>query len=178
MSLITSIKQLIDSFENTRFSEQVNLIKKINIPSSRFKRYATWAEGGYTRNCIAREDDFEFILLCWDSNSKTKIHDHAGQNCWIYQIQGDMRETRFKESDEGFEITHDTVLREGKVSYMHDRMGYHSLENISGGRSMTLHIYASPIDQCQVYNEDTSSFEVVEMEYDTINTQILEKQEV
>ena len=49
------------------------------------------------------------------------------------------------------------------------KLGYHTLENNSRSRAMTLHIYANPINQCNVYNEEKSEFEIKEMAYDTVH---------
>lgn len=171
MSSITTITELIEAFENAEPSEQVSVLKRIDIPTSEFEEFATWEDGGYTRNCIARRDNFEFILLCWDAGAKTPIHGHNGQNCWVYQVSGSASEKRFKQTHYGFELTNHTTLNEGKITYMHDRMGYHTLENPSNNPSMTLHVYANPIDRCEVYNEKIGCFEIVEMEYDTIEGQ-------
>lgn len=171
MSSITTITELIEAFENAEPSEQVSVLKRIDIPTAEFEEFATWEDGGYTRNCIARRDNFEFILLCWDAGAKTPIHGHNGQNCWVYQVSGSASEKRFKQTHYGFELTNHTTLNEGKITYMHDRMGYHTLENPSSNPSMTLHVYANPIDRCEVYNEKIGCFEIVEMEYDTIEGQ-------
>jgi len=165
---ITSIEQLISSFDDAEPSEQVSVLKRIEIPVSEFEAYATWEDEGYTRNCITRKDGFEFILLCWSPGSITPIHGHDGQNCWVYQVDGIVRERRYQKKNDDFELTNDMHLEAGKLCYMHDRMGYHTLANESSKRSMTLHIYANPIDRCQVFNEEKQCFEVVEMEYDSI----------
>ena len=173
MSSIKTITELIEAFENAEPSEQIGVLKRIDIPRDEFEEFATWDEGSYTRNCIVRHDKFEFILLCWDSGVKTPIHGHDGQNCWVYQVAGTVSEKRFKQTHYGFELTNDTTLSEGRITYMHDRMGYHTLENISSSPSMTLHVYANPIDRCEVYNEKIGCFETVKMEYDTIEGQIV-----
>lgn len=171
MSSIETITELIEAFENAEPSEQVKVLKSIDIPISEFEEYATWEEGGYTRNCIARRDGFEFILLCWDAGAKTPIHGHDNQNCWVYQVQGSVSEQRFNKASYGFELSNEAVINEGGITYMHDRMGYHTLENFTKTTSMTLHVYANPIDRCEVYNEQRGCFEIVEMEYDTIEGQ-------
>lgn len=171
---ITSIEQLISCFDDAEPAEQVSVLKRIQIPVSDFENYATWSdEGGYTRNCIARLNGFEFILLCWNPGAITPLHDHAGQNCWVYQVDGSVRERRYKKDGEAFELTNDMVLDAGRLCYMHDRMGYHTLENESNIRSMTLHVYANPIDRCQVFNEEKACFETVEMQYDSIEGNIV-----
>lgn len=165
---ITTIEQLITSFDDAEPSEQVGILKRIDIPLSDFAQYATWSENGYTRNCIARRDRFEFILLCWNPGSVTPIHGHDGQNCWVYQVEGSIREKRFQQLNDTFELTNDMILDAGKLCYMHDRMGYHSLSNETQQQSMTLHIYANPIDRCEVFNEERNCFESIEMQYDSI----------
>ena len=175
MSTITTIDQLIESFDDAEPSEQVSVLKRIAIPKSDFEEYATWEKGGYTRNCIARKDGFEFILLCWDAGVATPIHGHGGEDCWVYQVAGSVRERRYVESEFGFKTTNEAILEEGKITYMHDSMGYHTIENIFEQGAMTLHVYASPIDRCKVYNEEKGAFEVAEMEYDTIEGEVVKK---
>ena len=170
---ITSIEQLIDCFDEAPFSEQASILKRINIPTSDFENYATWTDEGYTRNCITRQEGFEFILLCWSPGAETAIHDHAGQHCWVYQVNGTVREKRYQRNDAILDITSDMHLDAGKLCYMHDRMGYHTLANESNQRSMTLHIYANPIDRCQIYNKEDERFEVTEMQYDTIEGEVV-----
>ncbi|MCR9173147.1 MAG: cysteine dioxygenase family protein [bacterium] len=172
-SNITTIDQLITAFDDAEPSEQVGVLKRIDIPVSEFAEYATWCDDGYTRNCIARKDGFEFILLCWSPGAVTPIHGHDGQNCWVYQVDGSVREKRYQDSAGGFELTNDMTLEAGRLCYMHDRMGYHSLSNETGKESMTLHIYANPIDRCKVFNEERQCFETVEMQYDSIEGNIV-----
>jgi cysteine dioxygenase len=165
--LINTIEDLVDCFNQVDKNEKIQALKCIDIPNEFFESYATWEAGGYTRNCLFRNDEFEFILLCWDKGVKTAYHGHDGQDCWVYQIKGTVREERVKEVGGELAICNELTLDEGNLTYMHDRMGYHALENISEGRAMTLHVYANPIEQCKVYNEDKAKFEIVEMEYDT-----------
>lgn len=168
MTSITTIEQLIESFDDAEPSEQASVLKRIEIPIVEFSKFATWEEGSYTRNCIARRDGFEFILLCWDKGAITPIHGHDNQNCWVFQVAGSVSEKRYRETSYGFELTNDATLNEGRITYMHDRMGYHTIENISNKPAMTLHVYANPIDRCKVFNEKKGEFETIEMQYDTI----------
>lgn len=168
MQKITSIEQLIDCFESANSSEKVGILKCIEIPKTDFEKLATWEDGGYTRNCLVRRDEFEFILLCWDIGAKTPMHGHDGQDCWMYQASGSVQEKRFTKTGNEFLNTNKLLLKEGKLTFMHDRMGYHIIENVSDEKAMSLHVYANPIDRCKVYNEITEKFEVREMQYDSI----------
>jgi cysteine dioxygenase len=170
---ITTIEDLVECFENAEDSKQASVLKRIQIPIEDFEEFATWKEGEYTRNCVARRDGFEFILLCWSPGAITPIHGHDGQNCWVYQVSGHVRERRYTSASDGFNLSNDAIVDPGKLCYMHDRMGYHTIANESEKRAMTLHVYANPIDRCLVFNEEKQRFETVEMEYDTIEGNIV-----
>jgi cysteine dioxygenase len=170
MNPITSIEQLIDCFDDAEPSEQVSVLKRIDISLNDFEKYATWIEGGYTRNCITRKEDFEFILLCWDRNVETSIHDHSGQHCWVYQIDGTVEEKRFDLSSiNEVELKNHMKIKKGELTYMHDHMGFHSIKNISETKAMTLHIYASPIDSCQIYDQEKKHLKKIKLEYHSVN---------
>jgi len=175
MTKITSINELIEHFNNANPSEQIGILKSIDVPTIEFEKFATWKDDDYTRNCLIRTEEFEFILLCWDRGSATPIHGHDGQDCWVYQVSGDLKETRFEQVSERFDISSEIELCEGKIAYMHDRMGYHKIENLSSQRAMSLHIYSNPIDRCKVYNEELSKFEIKKMEYDSVGDEAFVK---
>ena len=42
---ITSIKKLIESFDDAEPSEQAGVLKRIDIANSEFEKYATWLDG-------------------------------------------------------------------------------------------------------------------------------------
>lgn len=165
---ISSIPQLIKELDNATTDEFSEILERVDIPASAFEPYATWCEEDYTRNCIARTKDYEMILLCWDKNIKTAIHDHGGQDCWVYQVKGKIEETLYEKLDDnGLENPTTQTIGEGDLTYMNDDMGFHALENISDSRSLTLHIYNSPIETCQIFDNKEESLNEVEMKYDT-----------
>ena len=166
---ITSIKKLIESFDDAEPSQQAGVLKRMDIEISEFEKYAAWIDADYSRNCIARKEGFEIILICWDQKAKTPMHDHDGQDCWVVQVSGTVVEKRFEINDGKFDLTNEAYLKEGDITYMNDRMGFHTLENNTNSRAMTLHVYANPIEKCKVYNEEKSQFEVKELVYDTVH---------
>ncbi len=169
MNSIKTIEALAEELDNAKKSEQAKIISRLELNAAAFREYATWSNEGYTRNCVARTDDYELLLLCWDKEAETPIHGHGGQDCWVYQIAGTVEEIRVKEDENGdLKETHRMSLSEGKISYMHDRMGFHKIRNPFNQRAMTLHIYAKPIDACRVFDPKNEEFKIKEMEYDTV----------
>ena len=163
-----SISDLIQKLDQAQKSEVPTILKGLRLQKKDFENFASWCEGDYTRNCVHRTEKYELILLCWAANCVTPIHDHGGQDCWVYQIEGELTERRFEKNEEGELVeTRKMTLKPQGLTYMEDKMGYHQLCNENNERGYTLHLYASPIDECDVFNEETNTFETKEMCYDT-----------
>ena len=131
-------------------------MKNLDLSEELFERYCSWSNECYTRNCIVDNESFELILLCWEAGQATPIHDHGGEECWVKVIQGEFKETIYKFNKPGeIRTLRSTVSKKGDLSYMIDFMGFHRLENISKKRSLSLHLYAKPIRNCQLFDEDS-----------------------
>lgn len=167
MEIITTITQLKDELSDTIPSDRPGIMKKIQIPGSEFTEYETWSESSYTRNCLFRDEQFELILICWSAKSKSPIHDHDQKDCWIYQVKGELIEKRYELENETPVLKQSFCIKTGELTYMHDRMGYHEIINDTNESSCSLHIYAAPIDTCEVYCPENKQFETKELSYDT-----------
>jgi len=145
----------------------------MNIPPSDFKAFEFWSEEGYTRNCLARTESYELLLLCWDSHQATPIHCHNGEECWVYVVNGVLEEERFEmnESDD-LVLTDKSVYQPADLSYMSDDMGYHLLRNADAQKAMSLHLYMNPIDQCSIYDEEEGVFIYKELTYDSVRGKV------
>ena len=176
MHKITSLRQLLDTLPSCQAKDYVKLARRMDIPISDFEPFMHWSKDHYTRNCIAKSDDYELILLCWEEGQETPIHCHSGQECWVHVLTGEISESRFHFNDEesSMEVDHSMVMSAGKLSYMNDEMGFHNLVNISDGRSMSLHLYMNPISNCRVYNSATGELELKRLEYHSLNGKVLE----
>ncbi len=174
MNPIITVDQLTEALGEIEPHEHAKVMKRIKIPAHELEPYATWSKESYTRNCLARTQEYELILLCWEIDAKAPIHGHGGEDCWVYQVQGTVEEIRYEQDAEILIETNRMELTPGRLTYMNDRMGYHTIGNISNQRAMTLHIYASPIDTCKVYNDQKDCFEIKEMSYHTFKGEEVE----
>lgn len=166
---IQSLSELIQVLDEEERANYSAILKSMKLPIAEFKKYATWSETCYTRNCIAENEKFELILICWEKEQVTAIHDHGGEECWVYFIEGDFREHVYTETEGGeLSIVKTTNTKAGDISYMIDFMGFHNLENLSDKRSMSLHLYAKPIKSCHVYDSEKNEFVSKELFYDNV----------
>ena len=153
---IQSVDDLVTALSEGERTSFFDLLNSSEIPNAAFEKYSSWSDDFYTRNCIVDTEKFELILLCWEKGQLTPIHDHGGEECWVKVIAGEFKETIFKESDTGEMLAIDSaVAKQNDVTYMVDFLGFHKLENISKQRSMTLHLYAKPIRNCNLFDENS-----------------------
>ena len=173
MEIVNSLQQLLSLLPECEGPDYLKIAKDMNIPPSDFKPYEFWSDEGYTRNCLARTESYELLLLCWDAHQETPIHCHNGEECWVYIADGQLEEERYEmnESDD-LVLVEKSICKSKDLSYMSDDMGYHLLRNPTGQRAMSLHLYINPIDQCSVYDEDEGVFIYKELEYDTVKGKV------
>ena len=146
------------------------IIRSVLIPQEAFEVFCSWSEECYTRNCIFENENFELILICWEKDQKTPIHDHDGEECWVKVIDGTLKETLYKETSGGPTQFKSSISEKGAISYMMDFMGYHKLENISDRRAMSLHLYAKPIKKCNVFDDQKQAFSTKTLSFNTVSS--------
>ena len=122
-----------------------------------WRPYIHYREDTYSRNLIWRCGDFELLILGWNENQESPIHDHAGQQCWMAVLEGELEEVHYQEG----ERTSDGAgpLRPGRaaafptggVAYIHDDIALHLIRPKHGTRGASLHLYSNPIDVCRTF---------------------------
>lgn len=170
LETISELIQVLDEEERTKYT---TILKKMRLPIAEFEKHATWSDSCYTRNCIVENESYELILICWQKEQVTAIHDHGGEECWVYIIEGEFREQIYKQNNNGaLEVVKTINSKPGEVAYMVDFMGFHNLENRSNKKSMSLHLYAKPIKNCNVYDSEKKAFVRKELSYDNVKENI------
>lgn len=171
MGKINTLHQLIEQLDQCEHrNDYIKLAKNLSLDAQELSQYAFWDNNQYTRNCIKREQDYELLLLCWEKGQETPIHCHNGEECWVYLATGKIYEQRFQKDEEDQPYPVDELkMEKSGISYMNDEMGYHRLKNLADGRSMTLHLYVNPIDQCSVYSEEDQKFIFKDLHYYSTN---------
>jgi len=175
MDSIDTLDELIKILKLSDPSNYSRVARRMKLPKSEFEQFCHWKSDGYSRNCIERTEVFELILICWNSGASTPVHAHDEQRCWVYQVDGKTNEVRYKQNEVGDLVSsHRAELTPGSLSYMHDEMGYHALVNKSETTAMSLHLYVSPIDSCQVFDTAAAAFKNTELNYHSYKGELAE----
>jgi cysteine dioxygenase len=134
-----------------------------------------WSEERYTRNLIARSDDFELLLLCWGPGQESPIHNHEGQNCWMGVLDGRIEEVQyaFPASAGPLAELGASVCDPGRVAFIHDEIGLHLVRGHAGRAAVSLHLYAAPYDACNVYCPRTGRVERIGLGYHSVRGELV-----
>ncbi|MFT5915868.1 MAG: cysteine dioxygenase [Flammeovirgaceae bacterium] len=169
-----SLSELVTALSEKKNTKYNDIMRSMTLPIHAFENHCSWSKDSYTRNCLAENEKFELILLCWEQGQITPIHDHGGEECWVKIIEGKFRETIYTTdytTDETGElkVAKSIISTPNDTTYMRDFMGFHSIENLSGKRSMSLHLYAKPIRSCNIFDKKSRKFVNKNMVYNTIS---------
>ena len=168
MKTPNTIQKLIDILANNPSEDYNALLDDFDFSAIDFKPYQSWSSKKYTRNCLYKDKNFELILLCWEHGQETPIHGHDGEDCWVYLLEGGMKEVFYSMNDKNSLIADDfQIVEPDQVTFMSDDQGYHKLQNDYEGRSMSLHIYAQPIENCKAFDESSQQFIDKSLSFDT-----------
>jgi cysteine dioxygenase len=140
-----------------------------------WKDFIVFDRSNYTRNLLHRCEYFEVLLLCWESEQASPIHDHAGQDCWMAVLEGELEEQHYSAPDgvpgplvEGRR----SQVQRGNVAFIQDGIALHRIRPLHGARGMSLHLYSRPIDTCRVYAPGTGLPTVVELGYHSVRGEL------
>lgn len=141
----------------------LDVMSNVKIPRREFERYYSWSDERYSRNVLARNSDFEVLLICWEEGQASPIHDFNAQEAWIHPVEGMLREERFKINveDDRLEKVSNVLLGTDEFSYM-NQIGIHRYSNANKARTVSLNIYRKPVTEWHVYDEHSSDCTRVE----------------
>ncbi len=143
-----------------------------------WREFALFSDATYARNLVARNQDFELMVLCWKPGQESAIHNHEGQDCWMGVLDGDMEEMRFswpKAGQSGPLLQRGSlVFRRGQVGFIRDEIGLHLVRPASfGSAGVTLHLYAAPFDECNCYSPETGSITRRKLSHHSVRGKVL-----
>lgn len=145
--LVTELKALKDFDSNVENIQE--LMGKYTSNPEEWKEYCFREQGCYTRNLIFGNESFNLMLLCWDSNVASPIHDHSDAHCILKVLKGSLQESLY---DWNVNLSRKSIFEENQVTYMHDKIGLHSIDNPSSTDfSVSLHLYSPPFDYCKTF---------------------------
>ena len=160
-------------FTNERVHEY---LRAHPVEPSTLAPYLLYEKTHYTRNLIQRTALYELLAICWESGQLSRIHNHAGQRCWMAVPVGRL-------AVQNYEIVTidaragrcelraaDRVLMDPEhPAHVEAERPIHAVLNLAeyGERAVSLHVYSKPYDRCLVYQLETSTYMEVPLFFDS-----------
>ncbi|KAF7876810.1 hypothetical protein EAF04_001893 [Stromatinia cepivora] len=169
-TLVNSLTQSLTTTSSPHLPTLTSLLRNYNTSSdiTGWEKYAhANPNKQYTRNLVAEvEGVFNLLMLVWTPGKESKVHDHAASHCLMKIMRGSLKETRWvtpvdgvRRDGEEMEVEGVREYRSGKVAYMCDDLGLHSIANPSATEyAVSLHLYTPPnaaMHGCHIFDPST-----------------------
>lgn len=162
-----TIQYLISQLSESSIEDYTSILQKFDFDLIDMSPYKCWSQKRYTRNCIYKDKNFEVLLLCWEAGQQTAIHGHDGEDCWVYLLEGEMKEVFYiLDSENCLREERSHHIRPKQLTFMNDKLGFHKLAASNHCKSMSLHIYAKPIESCLYFDHHQNCFIERQLHFD------------
>ena len=118
----------------------------------------------YTRNLVYQTKDFDLIAMYWRPESKSPIHGHENQKCWMRVESGILTVTNYKENKN--ESLAEINQQQATTGSIDGPAIIHKVENLSDQQAISLHLYARPFQECTVYCPDSNEQKRIKLSFD------------
>ena len=122
-----TIQNILVEYNGTDWKKYVNI--KSNLNSNYNKQFITH---GYNKL-------YDIYIITWYNKIESKIHNHSENGCIMKLLYGNLNEKIY---DKNMKLINKRNISEKYVTYIHDNIGFHSIQNNSEDYSVSLHIYS------------------------------------
>jgi hypothetical protein len=91
---------------------------------------------------LHKDENLKLVLIYWNAFRKSEKHGHMKGGGLMKVLEGKVIETRF-DPDDNEKVVGNFCYSTGDLSYIHDALAYHVVENQSNIPAISLHLYCS-----------------------------------
>lgn len=162
------------SYHDFPIDEVMSLFRKNHLSVELLDPYIFFSDARYTRNLIHKTPDFELLLLCWKPGQHSPVHAHEGEKCFMRVELGSLQFVDYKEEPPtSSTLVKKTTTRIGKEGYIDGPAEIHSVTNTTGHDALSLHLYARPFEQCDIYDLNTNQKMKITLGYHSIHGKLV-----
>lgn len=151
---MSNLRYLINNFRksniswNTPLFKYQHCLKEYTAPD--WKNYVDKDRiNEFQKNLIHRDKNFEIFLIHWPKDYISQIHNHSSNGCLLKMLEGNLVERIYSPQ---LDFLDEYYRYSQEISYLDNKIGYHSIENISNKNSNSIHIYSPPLHETEYYN--------------------------
>ena len=149
------------------------LVHGLRITPELVEPHKNFASEKYARNLMVKNHIFEAVCMCWEPGQKTVVHNHGDSFGVFYVYEGELLFNTFERADDGSEpgkaklaaLSADRAkpgnIHFARIGDIHE-MGNHPEHQ---GRTVSVHFYAGPMEQMEVFDLAAGTVESVVLPY-------------
>ena len=128
-----------------------SLVERLAAEAERYLDRIRFDPAQYVRHAILLWEDWEVMLIAWESGQVTPIHDHRGVLGGMAVLSGALAEERFTTPNNVPKLADDRVRPEGDLSEIGPTVLHRLYPTTS--KSVSLHIYRPPLRTMGIWDE-------------------------
>lgn len=145
MDLNTLISNISMELEQQKpLKDLIYLVQQYN--GNEWRKYIKFNDQYYCKNIIYQSKLFEIVLICWNSNQSSNIHDHPDRGCILKVVDNYLIEELYNTNVSLEKIT---IITNNEISYIDNSIGYHKIIN-QQQPTISIHIYSPPNYQSKI----------------------------
>jgi predicted metal-dependent enzyme (double-stranded beta helix superfamily) len=160
-------------------------VAHLDLDEDLFRQHLEFCDQGYRRKLVCRTSRFDMLILCWKPGQASSIHDHANSLNVTRVYQGVLTARVFAPvsadisadiaaahaarccNQPALQLQTETELSQNGLAAV-ERYQIHQLANTSTENLVTLHVYARPLQNLQVYCPHSGRSEAVPVQYESV----------
>lgn len=156
--------------EHLQIEQLQALVAQLDLNDILLRQHISFSDNSYARKLLCRTSRFDILVLCWHPGQYTTIHDHAGSLNVTRVRSGTLTARIFEVYDRKspqemlVRLKSEEELGRGNLATV-DRHEIHQLANTSDEKLVTLHVYAAPLKNIDVYCPISGQVDRVTLQY-------------
>lgn len=133
------------------------LAERVGREAERYLDRVRFSSQRYMRHPILLFDDWEIMLIAWESGQITPVHDHRGVMGGMFMLSGALQEERYTTPQNTLCLSDDRVRPEGDLCEIGPTVLHRLLPR--SARAVSLHVYRPPLRTMGIW-ESTGMTEI------------------
>ena len=156
---------------NNRFSQAYTILNQFNPSIHEFynlnkyyyqykKKFRnkdilkTTENNGYIKMQVFKNNILDCYLIFWEPHSKSPIHNHADNGCYLKVLNGCLEESLYNLTNNGELLLKKTeIIDKNNIGFIHNDIGNHSITNPNDYLVTSIHIYSPPDFNARIFND-------------------------
>ena len=142
MSTLNELFDLISkNINNKKLDEYISFVDEYS--GNDWRKYVSFSEDNYKKNLVKENDELEMLVICWNNNQVSGIHDHPSNGCILKVLEGELEEYEYSNNNNKMHLINKNICKKNSIGYQEGKNGLHSIKN-NDNKTISLHIYSPP----------------------------------